>query len=121
MGEQIIEDSVKLEQESMAGEKQARTEYMKFVKDSNDLIKTVAKDTVEKTKQIADAKSKSADAKGDLESADTELDSLSKVKQDLHNECDFVLKNFETRQKARATEIEAIQSAKGILSGAKIN
>jgi len=119
MIEQIIEDSVRLEQESMAGEKQAQAEYVKFVKDSNALIKSLSEAVVEKTKAIADAKSKTADSKGDLQSAEGELESLSKVEEDLHNECDFVLKNFEIRQKARATELEAIQAAKAILSGAK--
>lgn len=119
MIQQIIEDSVKLEQESMAGEKQAQAEYTKFVKDSNALISKLSNSVVEKTKAVADAKSKRADARGDLQSANGQLESLAKVEADLHSECDFVLKNFEVRQKARSTEMEALQSAKGILSGAK--
>jgi len=117
--EQIIEDSVKLETDSTSGEKEAQAEYEKFVKDSNGLVSTLSKTVVEKTKTIADAKSKTADAKGDLQSAKNTLASLAKVEADLHSECDFVLKNFEIRQKARLTELEAIQSAKGVLSGAK--
>ncbi len=35
------------------------------------------------------------------------------------NCCDFVMKNFETRQTARDEEIEALKQAKAILSGAK--
>merc|ERR1719498_1755914 len=119
MIEQIIEDSVRLEQQSMAGEKKAQAEYVKFIKDSNTLVKSLSDATVEKTKAIADAKSKNPDAKGDLQSTDGQLETLAKVEADLHEECDFVLKNFETRQKARATELEAIQSAKAVLSGAK--
>jgi chromosome segregation ATPase len=119
MIQQIIEDSVQLEQESMSGEKQAQAEYVKTVKDSNDLIKSLSKAMVDNQKKIAEKKMKTAEAKGDLESANGELESLGKVEEDLHKECDFVLKNFEVRQKARATEMEAIQAAKGILSGAK--
>jgi len=48
-----------------------------------------------------------------------ELESLAAYEADLHDECDFVLKNFEIRQKARLQEMEAIQAAKAILSGAK--
>jgi len=119
MIEQIIEDSAQLESESMAGEKQAQAEYTKFVKDANNLISKLSKAVSEKSKSAADNKSKAADAKGDLQSAKGELSSLSQVENDLHAECDFVLKNFEVRQKARLTELEAIQSAKGILSGAR--
>jgi len=119
MIQQIIEDSAKLESDSMAGEKLAQADYVKFVADSNGLVSKLSDSVVTKTKALADAKSKTADAKGDLRSATGELTSLAQVEQDLHAECDFVQKNFEVRQKARATEIEAIQSAKGILSGAK--
>merc|ERR1719238_1173808 len=55
---------------------------------------------------------------GDHESAVTELENLANVKQDLHSECDFVLDNFEIRQKARLQEMEAIAEAKQILNGA---
>lgn len=115
----IIEDSAKLEAESEAGEKKAQAEYELFVKDSNSLIKTLSTSVTEKTKAIASTKSKSASAKGDLESAEGELKLLAKVEADLHAECDFVLKNFETRQDARLKEMEAIQAAMSILSGAK--
>jgi len=45
------------------------------------------------------------------------LESLALTEQDLHGECDFVLKNFAIRQKARMDEMEAIGQAKAILSG----
>jgi len=119
MIQSIIEDSAQLESESVAGEKTAQTEYEKLVKDSNALIKANSDAVVEKSKLNADAKLKTATAKGSLDSTNGELDSLAKVETDLHNECDFVQKNFDIRQKARLTEMEAIQSAKGVLSGAK--
>jgi len=115
----IIEDSAHLEAESVASEKQAQADYETFVKDSNDLIKTLSDSVVSNSKAMATAKSESATASGDLENANGELESLGKVEQDLHAECDFIQKNFEVRQKARLTEIEAIHSAMGVLSGAK--
>jgi len=45
--------------------------------------------------------------------------SLAQYEADLHEQCDFVLKNFDIRQKARLQEMEAVQAAKAILSGAK--
>ena len=119
MIEQIIEDSVQLEKEATEGEYTAQAEYEKFVSESNTLIKSLGEAVVEKTKASSTAKEDSAEAKGDLESTDGELEGLTQVNADLHGECDFVLKNFDIRQKARLQEIEAIQAAKGILSGAK--
>eukprot|EP00971_Amphidinium_carterae_P118957 2356839-Amphidinium_carterae.1 len=40
------------------------------------------------------------------------LEDLAAVSEDLHTQCDYFLKNFDVRQKARLQEIEAIQSAK---------
>jgi DNA repair exonuclease SbcCD ATPase subunit len=120
MIESIIQDSSQLEHESVEGEKKAQAEYEKFVTDSNALIKTLSEGVVEKTKESASTKSKVADAKGDLESTKGEIEDLGKVEEDLHQECDFTLKNFEIRQTARAKEIEALYAAKAILSTGKV-
>jgi len=45
---------------------------------------------------------------------------LGKTNADLHGECDYVMKNFMIRQKARADEVEALQQAKSILNGANL-
>eukprot|EP00747_Dinoflagellata_sp_TGD_P136773 gnl/TRDRNA2_/TRDRNA2_175597_c0_seq32.p1 gnl/TRDRNA2_/TRDRNA2_175597_c0~~gnl/TRDRNA2_/TRDRNA2_175597_c0_seq32.p1 ORF type:complete len:766 (-),score=301.06 gnl/TRDRNA2_/TRDRNA2_175597_c0_seq32:99-2396(-) len=118
MIEDIIEDSKELEAEAVAGEKQAQADYEKFVKDSNALISDLSTSVEEKTKAVAAANLDLEGAKSDHESAVSELEALAGVKQDLHGECDFVLKNFEVRQKARLQEMEAIAEAKQILSGA---
>merc|ERR1712113_658113 len=96
----------------------AQADYEKFVKDSNDLIKNLQASITAKTKATAAARADSAEADGDLQSTNDELDSLADYTADLHNQCDFVLKNFDIRQKARLQEMEAIQAAKSILSGA---
>merc|ERR1719316_1658350 len=118
MIEQIVEDSKKLETEAVAAEKQAQADYEAFVKDSNALIADLTASIEEKTKAIAAADLEMETAKGDHESAVTELENLANVKQDLHSECDFVMDNFEIRQKARLQEMEAIAEAKQILNGA---
>jgi len=117
--EQIIEDSLALEKEVTTGEYKAQADYEKFTKDSNTLIADLSETVAAKTKAIAEAKLETAEAEGDLKSTVSELESLAAYKADLHGQCDFVLKNFEVRQKARLQEMEAIQAAKGILSGAQ--
>jgi len=47
-----------------------------------------------------------------------ETEQLSNYNAELHQSCDFVVKNFELRQTARDEEVEALRQAKAILSGA---
>merc|ERR1719197_1713729 len=119
MIEQIIEDSKALENEAVAGETEAQATYETFVKDSNALIKDLNDSVAAKTKAAATAKEDMEQAKSDLDTTHEELESLALTEEDLHGECDWVLRNFAARQKARLDEMEAIRAAKGILSGAK--
>lgn len=114
---QIIEDSKNLEKESIAGENVAQASYEDFVKGANKVISDMEASVMFKTKSIADAKTDSALKSSDHKSVVEELESLSEYKGDLHMECDFILKNFDIRQRARTAEIEAIQDAKAYLSG----
>jgi hypothetical protein len=116
--EQIIEDSKALEAEAEAGEKEAQTTYESFVKESNAVIAQLTTAVTAKSEAISASEVDLTQAKADLTSTDEEIGSLEQYKADLHQQCDFVLKNFNIRQQARLQEIEAIQSAKAVLSGA---
>jgi len=116
---QIIEDSKALEAEAVAGETEAQASYEKFVKDSNTAIQELSDSVAAKTKASAQGKEDLTQAQSDLGSTNGELESLALTEEDLHGECDWTLKNFAVRQKARLDEIEAIGQAKAILSGAK--
>lgn len=116
--EQIIGDSDTLVKESSAAEYKAQADYETMVKDSTDLVAQLTASVVSKTKASAAAKKDASMAKSDHTSAVGELDALAAYNTDLHGQCDFLMKNFDIRQKARTQEIEAIQEAKGILSGA---
>jgi len=117
--EQILEDSVALEKEALTAEMAAQTGYENFVMDSNNLIKTLQQAVTDKTKNIASANGDIAQASSDLENTNGELEALKAYEADLHSQCDFTLKNFGIRQKARLEEMESIKEAKAILSGAK--
>jgi len=116
--EQIIEDSKKVESEASTSEYKAQADYESFVKDSTALTKQLGEAIVAKSKASATAESDLAQAKGDHEAAVGELESYAAYKADLQSQCDFILKNFDIRQQARLQEIESIQQAKAILSGA---
>jgi hypothetical protein len=115
--EQIIGDSVALEKESIAAETQAQADYEKFAKDTTAENKALGELVVFKTKAIASAKVEKSDTEATHEATVDELESLAQANADLHSECDFTMKNFDIRQKARLQEIEAIQKAKAFLSG----
>jgi hypothetical protein len=119
MIEQIIEDSKATESGAISTEREAQANYETFVKDSNNLVNELTDSVTEKTKSIASSKTEAEDAKSDHIATLEELELLSQHKAELHGQCDFVLSNFDIRQKARLQEIEAIGEAKAILSGAK--
>jgi hypothetical protein len=115
--EQIIEDSKALEKEAMDGEQKAQVDYEDFVKSSNKVVADLQAAIQTKTKAVAAAQLELEQAQSDHGNALGELEALAAYKADLHTNCDFLLKNFDVRQKARQQEIEAIQEGKAILSG----
>jgi len=117
--EQIIEDSVKVENEAIAAEQEAQASYAEFVTDSDASITSLQEAIVAKTDNIAAATSEKENAELEKTSTEEELESLAAYAADLHEECDFTLKNFDIRQSARDQEVEALRQAKAILSGAK--
>merc|ERR1719261_647053 len=118
MIEQIIEESIAVEAEAVKAEAEAQRDYEQMVKDATKMIKELKTTITEKTKANSEAESEKVSAEADHKSLVSELEDLAAVKADLHEQCDFLLKNFDIRQSARLQEIEAIQEAKGILSGA---
>jgi len=117
--EQIIGDSKALESEAVKAETTAQSDYEAMVKQSNELIADLTASVTSKTKNTSDANLDKTEAESNHLSAVGELESLAAYESDLHSQCDFVVKNFDIRQKARLQEMEAIQAAKGMLSGAQ--
>jgi len=119
MLENVLADSKKMENEAYNGEMNAAAAYEMFMKDSNKSIKQMLRSNV----NMAENKAKSEEAlsrdKTDLAATMKTLESLNEELGDLHRDCDFVLKNFDARQEARALEMDALREAKNILSGMK--
>eukprot|EP00747_Dinoflagellata_sp_TGD_P189216 gnl/TRDRNA2_/TRDRNA2_49245_c0_seq1.p1 gnl/TRDRNA2_/TRDRNA2_49245_c0~~gnl/TRDRNA2_/TRDRNA2_49245_c0_seq1.p1 ORF type:complete len:774 (+),score=212.14 gnl/TRDRNA2_/TRDRNA2_49245_c0_seq1:47-2368(+) len=107
--EQIIEDSKALESDAATAEQAAQAEYEAYVKNSNAVIAELARSVDAKMKAVASAEHALQNAQSDHDSKVAELEDLAEVKADLHHQCDFILKNFDLRQKARLEEMEAIK------------
>lgn len=115
----IVEDSKAIEEEAMKDEQSAQSNYETFVADSNNTIKQLEDEIASNLEAKSNRESDKVNAETSKSDAENELDMLANYKADLHQSCDFVMKNFEVRQQAMTNEIEAIAEAKAILSGAK--
>jgi len=119
MIQQIIDDAKAMEAEAIRSEEDAQKAYEEFVKETNASIEAKSKDIVNKSETKAKKESELVETKEAKEATLLELEQLSNYNAELHQSCDFVLKNFDIRQTARDEEIEALKQAKAILSGAK--
>jgi len=118
MIQQIINDAKAMEAEAIRSEEDAQKAYEDFVKETNNSIEEKTKAIINKSEEKAKAETDLTQANEDKEAVLLELEQLSNYNAELHQSCDFVMKNFEIRQTARDEEIEALKQAKAILSGA---
>merc|ERR1719428_1947393 len=119
MLEEVLADTKKIEDQAMASEQDSQSAYENFMKDSNKAILKTTQSISDMTGARATAKEELSNAKTDFGQTMQELENLNDTNGDLHKTCDFVLKNFDARQAARAAEMDALNEAKNILSGAK--
>merc|ERR1712113_1206288 len=117
--QQIISDAKAMEAETIRAEEDAQKAYEDFVKETNASIEAKSKAIVNKSELKAKAETDLVETKEAKEAVMLELEQLSNYNAQLHQSCDFVLKNFDLRQTARDEEVEALRQAKAILSGAK--
>jgi len=115
--EKIAADAKKLEDEAVAGEMSAQNVYEDFMKQSNRELVAYGESLQSMQVAKATAESDLSMTKTDLKDTLKELEGLNNYLGDLHKSCDFIVRNFDARQEARAQEIQALGEAKAILSG----
>ena len=114
----VIDDAKALENEAIAAEQDAQTAYETFISDSNKSIAAKSKAIAEKTAEMGTQDEALVTAKMDMKGTMADLESLNNINKQTHWDCDFVLKNFDTRQEARDQEVEALSQSVAMLSGA---
>jgi len=119
MIETIIADAKKAEDEIRVSEMDAAAAYETTMQESNAAIAKYQAGIVDMTESKAKAEEGLVLAEGDLKATFKELENLNSELGDLNQSCTYLLKNFDARQEARATEIAALREAKAILSGMK--
>lgn len=106
------------ETEDVASESHAQEAYSEFVRDTAASINSDRQSIAEKSKQLAEVESQLSETRGAQLSNNLAVENLHGVLLGVHKECDYLLEYFDTRQKARAEEIDSIDQAKAILAGA---
>jgi len=114
----LIADLDKEMQEMEVEEKDGQAEYETFMKDSADKRATDSASIEEK--EGAKADTEAALEKAKQEKTATMTEHMAKIEEigALHQECDWLTSNFQTRKDARTGEIDSLKKAKAVLSGA---
>merc|ERR1719387_1816557 len=121
MIQSIIDDAKAMENEAIVDEENAQKAYEDFVKESNASTEEKQLEATNKKAEKAKSDEVLVESTEARDAAIGELETLAEAKAALHQSCDFVMKNFELRQSARDEEIQAMQQAIAILSGAKFD
>merc|ERR1719161_482770 len=118
MMDMLVADLDKEMTEGKAEETDAQADYEIMMTDSAAKRAADAKSLTEKesTKaEMEEALESHGEAKADFEK---ELAATMEYINSLHLECDWLLKYFDVRKEARASEVDALSKAKAVLSGA---
>jgi chromosome segregation ATPase len=114
----LVQDLDKEMTEATTTEKDAQADYEVLMKDS-------AGKRAADSKSLTEKEATKASLEGDLEAhkeahAATSADLTATLQyiESLHLECDWLLKYFDVRKEARASEVDALGKAKPVLSGA---
>jgi len=120
MMDQIIKDLEMGIQEAEHEEKTAQRDYNQLMSDSKENRAENSKSITNKEAAKAQLETKLQQTRQSHFDANTDLDNVHGVINDLHRSCDFLLQNYDVRKEARATERDSLNDAKAVLSGANL-
>merc|ERR1719499_168734 len=114
----LIKDLQKELTEAETQEKDAQADYEQMMKDSADKRTVDAKSLTEKGAAKADMDTSLQSHQAARADGAKEVMLTAKYISSLHGECDWLLQYFDARKEARAAEVESLNRAKAVLSGA---
>jgi len=114
----VIEDAHREEVDLEADENKAQSMYGEFVGASTTSIEADRATIAEKEKHTAETSAELSKTEESQLANGEMLESLDSTLVGLHADCDYVIKYFKLRQEARQEEMDSINEAKAILSGA---
>ena len=114
----VISEAEQEEKELEIDENEAQKMYANFVSGTSASIEADRESIAEKEKQTAEASSSLSSTKESQLANDAQLEKFASLLNALHLDCDYVIKYFDIRQKYRQEEMDSIDEAYAILSGA---
>merc|ERR1719265_1459720 len=114
----LVADIDKENQTMEVDEKDAQSDYESFMSDAQKKRATDSKAITDKEAAKAETETELQTNKENKKSKTIEAMETAKYIGGLHEECDWLLQNFDARKAARTGEIEALGKAKAVLSGA---
>jgi len=118
MMDSLTKDLDKEMTEAEVTEKDAQGDYETFMQDSATKRAEDSKTLTDKQGALANLETSLGDQTADKTSTEKTLGATNEYIASLHAECDWLIKYFDMRKEARATEIDALGNAKAVLSGA---
>merc|ERR1719456_1932976 len=114
----LIKDLDKEMTEASTAEKDAQGDYEKMMSDSAEKRARDSKALTDKTSAKAGMEQDIQADKEAKTSTAKELMATEKYIASLHSECDWLIQYYDVRKEARASEVDASNNAKAVLSGA---
>jgi len=114
----LVADIDKENQVMEAEEKDGQKDYEGFMADASDKRASDSKSIADKEGAKAEAETELQSNSDNKKSKTVEAMETAKYIGGLHQECDWLLSNFDARKAARTGEIDALGKAKAVLSGA---
>merc|ERR1712051_506911 len=114
----LVADLDKEMTEAETEKKDAQEDYKKAIADSANKRRQDSQNLVDKEASKAESTSALESSQADKKSTGKELMGTLKYIQSLHSECDWLLQYFSVRKQARVDEIDSLERAKAVLSGA---
>merc|ERR1719215_325710 len=114
----LVADIDKENQIMEVDEKDAQTDYEGFMANASDKRAQDSKSITDKESAKAETEKELQSNTEDKKSKMIEAMETAKYIGGLHEECDWLLSNFDARKAARTGEIDALGKAKAVLSGA---
>merc|ERR1712176_803287 len=118
MLQRIITDTEMAEKEMIVSEKNAQEEFAQFVHDTTASIEANREAIADKESLKANADGEKSETEEAQLANDAELSKAKALLAAHHQSCDWIIKYFDLRQEARQEEMDSIDEAKAILSGA---
>jgi len=118
MIDMLVADLDKEMAEAKTAETNGQAEYEADMRDAAETRRSDSKALTDKQAALAAAEGDLQSAKDDHSAHTKELMAVLSTIESLHGECDWLLKYFDVRKEARAGEVDALNNAKAVLSGA---